>query len=59
MLRPRRTMHIVTIRALNQTLIHAMVERHLELRFLLQVTGVAESWLRFHQKKLFRLSMVR
>jgi len=51
--------HVVTIRTLNQTFIHAMVEGHLELGLLLQVAGVTKLRLRFHQQKFFGLRMVR
>ena len=41
-----RAVNIVAVRALNQTLIHAMVEGHLELGLLLQVAGVTKLRLR-------------
>jgi len=41
------TVGIVTIGALNKSFFHAMVERHIELRFDLLMAGVAEGWLRF------------
>jgi len=54
-----RTVRIVAVRASNQALVDAMVEGHLELGFLLQMAGVTKRRLRFHQKKLFSLRVVR
>ena len=51
-------MWVVAIGALDQAFIHAVVKRHLELGFLLQVARVAELRLRFGQKKLFCFRMV-
>lgn len=49
---------IVTIRALNESFFHAMVERHIELRLDLLMAGVAEGWLRFDQEVLILHSVV-
>ena len=43
---------IVAVRALDQSLVHAMVERHLELRLLLQVARVTKLRLRLDQQEL-------
>ncbi len=59
LLRPASAVHIVAVRTLHQSLIHAMVERHFELRLLLQMAGVTKLGLRFYQQKLFGLRMVR
>ena len=37
LLRSHRPMHVVAIAALDQTFIHPVVERHIELSFLLEV----------------------
>ena len=50
---------VVAVAALNQALIHAMVKRHIELGFLLQVAGVAKFRLGLHQQVFRRRRMVR
>lgn len=55
----RRTMHVVAVAALNQPFVDAMMKRHFELRFLLQMAGVAKLRLRLRQQELARLGMVR
>ena len=52
------SMRVVTIRALHQSFVHAMMKRHFKLRFLLQVAAVAEFGLRLDQKKFFRLRIM-
>jgi hypothetical protein len=51
-------MGIMAIRALNQSLVHAVMERHFELGLLLQMAGIAKLRLRFNEQKLLRLRMV-
>jgi hypothetical protein len=41
------TVGVVTIRALNESFFHAMVERHIELGLDLLMAGVAKGWLSF------------
>lgn len=41
-------MHVVALAALNQSFIDAMMKGHLELRLLLQMTGIAKLGLRLH-----------
>ena len=52
-------MLVVAVGALDQALIYAMPERHIELGLLLQVTGVAKLGLRLDQQLFFRCRMVR
>lgn len=52
------SVRIMAIRALNQTLIHAMVKWHCELSLLLQMAGITEFGLRLHQQILFRHGVV-
>lgn len=47
LLRSDSTVDVVTVRALHQALVYAMVEGHLELGLLLQVAGIAKLRLRF------------
>ena len=53
-----RAVWIVAVRALDKPLIDAMVERHLELRLLLQVAGVAELRLGLDQQEFLRLCVM-
>jgi hypothetical protein len=50
---------IVAIGALNKAFIYAMVERHIELRFLLQMAGIAKLRLRFDKQEVLRRCMMR
>lgn len=59
LLRPNCTVHVVTIRALDEPLVHTMVEGHFELGLFSQMARVAELRLCFHQQELFGLRMVR
>ena len=43
---------VMTIRTLNKPFFHAMVERHVELRFYLLMAGIAQIGLRLDQQKL-------
>ena len=52
-------MGVVTIAAIDQTLVDAMMKWHLELRFLSHVAAVAKLRLRLHQQKLRIFSVVR
>jgi|SRR5580658_977964 hypothetical protein len=52
LLRFHRAVHIVTVTALNEALVHAMVKGHVELRLLLQVTPVAKLRLGFYEQEL-------
>jgi hypothetical protein len=40
-----RSVRIVAIAALDQAFIHAVMKRHIELRFLLEMAAVAKFWL--------------
>lgn len=51
--------HVVAIAALHEAFIHAMVEGHFELSFLLEMAGVAELGLGLYEQKLRFLRMVR
>ena len=50
---------IVAVGALDEILIHAMVERHLELRFLLQVARITKLRLRLDEQELRLRGVVR
>ena len=43
----KATVGIVTIRALDESFFHAMVERHIELWLDFLMTGVTKGWLSF------------
>jgi hypothetical protein len=45
-------MWVVTIRALHKSFFHPVMKRHIELRFHLQMAGVAKLRLRFHEQEL-------
>ena len=45
---------IVAVRALNQSFFHAVVERHVELRFFFLVACVAQAGLTLNQQRLVR-----
>jgi hypothetical protein len=47
-----RSVYIVAIAALDQSLIHPVMERHVELRFLLEVAAVAKLGLGLHEQEL-------
>ena len=49
---------IVAIRALNQTLIHAVMEGHFKFSPLCKMAGIAKLWLQFDQQKFARLGMM-
>src|SRR5579864_1005259 len=51
-------MGVMTIGALNESLFHAMVERHVELCLSLQMAAIAKGWLGFDQLKLICNSLV-
>jgi hypothetical protein len=65
-LRPRRpqlagletAMLIMTIRAFHQTFIHTVMERPVELLFLIQVAAVTQCWLILFQEKLALFCMM-
>jgi len=59
LLGPDCAVHVMTIGALNQTFVHAMVKGHLKLGFLLQMAGIAKRGLLFYEKEVLRLRMVR
>lgn len=52
-------MRIVAIGALDEAFVHAMVERHGELRFLLEMAGIAELGLRFDEQEVCVLAVMR
>ena len=58
LLADKSAVRVVTIRALNQSLFHPMVERHVELRFDLLVTAVTQSGLSLGQEELILHSTV-
>lgn len=49
LLRSNRAVHVVAVRALHQAFVYAMVERHLELRLLLQMAAITKLRLCFQQ----------
>jgi len=59
LLRSRRAVRIVAIGALHQAFVHPMVKGHFELRFLLQMAGVAKLWLLLGQQEVFGGRVVR
>ena len=52
LLGPHRTVHVVAIAALDQALVHSMMERHIELGSLLKVAGIAKLRLGLYEQKL-------
>jgi hypothetical protein len=59
LLGPLGPMWIMAIRALDESFVNAMVERHVELGPLLKVAGIAEFGLRFDQQEFLGLRVVR
>lgn len=59
LVRPFRAMRIVTVGALDQPFIYAVVERHRELRLLLQMARIAKFRLRLDEQELCLLRVVR
>jgi hypothetical protein len=57
--RQNRSVDVVTVATVNQPLINAVVERHLELRPLLQMAGIAKLRLGFYQQELSSFRVVR
>jgi len=57
--RPYGPVRIVAIGALNKALVHAMVEGHIELRFLLQMAGIAKLRLRLDEQEFLCHCVVR
>lgn len=53
------SVRIVAIAALHEPFVHAVMKRHIELRLLLQVAGVAKLGLCFHEQKFLGLCMMR
>lgn len=53
------TMRIVAIRTLHQSLFHAVMEGHIELRLHFHVAAVAEIRLSFGKQELIRFSLMR
>jgi hypothetical protein len=58
LLRLHCPMWVVTIRALHEPLVYAVMERHLELRFLCEVAGIAKLGLRLRQQEFSGLCVV-
>lgn len=56
---PHGSVWVMAVTALDQAFIHTMVKGHRKLGLLLQMAGVAELWLGFHQQVLFRFRVVR
>jgi hypothetical protein len=54
-----RAVHVVAIAALDQTFIHTMMERHVELGFLLQMAPIAKLGLGLNQHKIRFFTVVR
>ena len=54
-----RTVHVVAIAALDQPFIHAMMERHVELGFLLEMACVAKFGLGLYQQEIRFVAVVR
>ena len=52
------SVRIMAVGALDEALIHAMVKRHIELRLLHQMAGIAKLGLCFHQQIILGLRMV-
>jgi hypothetical protein len=52
------TVGVMTIRTLNEPFLHAVVERHVELRLDLLMAGIAETRLSLDQEKLIHHSLV-
>jgi hypothetical protein len=50
---------IVAVRALQQALVHAVVERHIEFGLLREVAGIAKLGLRLHQHEIRVFPVVR
>lgn len=59
LLRLDGAVRVVAVDALDQPFIHAMMKRHVELWFLLEMARVAELWRGFHQQVLSCCRMVR
>ena len=54
-----RAVHVVAIAALDQPFVHAMMERHVELRFLLEMAPVAKLGLRLYEQEIRFFTVVR
>jgi hypothetical protein len=54
-----RAVDVMAIAALDQPFIHAMMERHVELRFLLQMAPIAKLGLGLYEQKLRCCGVVR
>jgi hypothetical protein len=52
LLRFHRSVDVMTVATLNQTFIHAMVERHIELRLLSEMARIAKLGLRLCEQKI-------
>lgn len=59
LLGPGRAVRIVAVGALDEALVHPVMERHFKLRFLREVARVAQLRLRFYQKELRFRCVVR
>src|ERR1700675_4645671 len=53
------SVRVVTVTALDESFVHPVMERHLELGLLIQVAGIAKRWLSFDEQKFLGLRMVR
>src|SRR3954462_10034346 len=56
--RSERAVRIVAIRALHESLVHPVLDRHVELRANIGMTGVTKIHLLLGQKELWRRSLV-
>jgi len=56
---PHRAMRVVAVGALHQALVHAVVERHIELRLLRQMARIAKLGLGLHQQEIGVFTVVR
>lgn len=59
LVRLHRAVHVVAIAALDQPFIHAMMERHIELRFLLEMAPIAKFGLGLYEQEIRILTVVR
>ena len=59
LLGPHGAVHVVAIAALDQPFIHAMMERHIELGFLLEMAGVTKLGLRLDLQEFVRFRVMR
>jgi hypothetical protein len=59
LVRLHRAVHVVAIAALDQALVHSMMERHVELGFLLEMAPIAKLGLGFYEQKIRIFAVMR